>query len=167
MENGITASDKILNQLRDGIIKSLKQTGVTGSQKDGMDIALCVWDKKKMKLEFSGANNPLWIIRENECVIIKPDKMPIGYYNDELVPFTKHEISLQPGDILYVATDGFEDQFGGPNCKKFMARNFRELLISIYPRPLKEQREILRDTINAWMNGHEQIDDICVFGVRA
>lgn len=166
VENKICNSDEILNHLRESIIKSLKQTGEAGKQKDGMDIALCVLDKNTSILQFSGANNPFWLVRKGELVAHKPDKQPIGYYSDQMKPFTKQEIQLTPGDTLYTFTDGYEDQFGGPKKKKFMSKNLKELLVSIQTKTMNEQKEILQRTIVEWMDDEEQIDDICIFGVR-
>lgn len=166
VENKITESEEILNHLREAIIKSLKQTGEAGKQKDGMDIALCVLDKGTMKLQFSGANNPLWLIRNKEIIALKPDKQPIGYYSEQMKPFTRQEHALEAGDAIYTFTDGYEDQFGGPKKKKFMSKQLRELLVSIQERPMYEQKKILEQTIVDWMGTEEQIDDICVFGVR-
>lgn len=180
VENKINNPDEILNNLREAVIKALRQTGEAGKQKDGMDIALCVLDravpggdragngeaKSAGILQFSGANNPLWLIRGKELITHKPDKQPIGYYSEQMKPFTKQEILLQEGDLLYTFTDGYEDQFGGPKKKKFRAKQFRELLLSIRTKPMDEQKEILDTAIINWMGTEEQIDDICVFGVR-
>ena len=166
VENKVRNSDEILNNLREAIIKSLKQTGEAGKQKDGMDIALCVLDKNKNSLQFSGANNPFWLIRNGELTSYKPDKQPIGYYSEQMKPFTRQEIQLQEGDALYTFTDGYEDQFGGPKQKKFMAKQLRELLLSIQNKTMEEQKEILNLTIIDWMGDQEQIDDICVIGVK-
>lgn len=168
VENKINNSDEILNHLREAIIKSLKQTGEVGRQKDGMDISLCVLDKNSNIMQFSGANNPLWIVRAEggEIQAFKPDKQPIGYYSEQMKPFTRQEIQLQKGDLIYTFTDGYEDQFGGPKKKKFMAKQMRELLLSIRTKSMKEQKEILDSCIVEWMGEEEQIDDICVIGVK-
>ena len=97
---------------------------------------------------------------------MKPDKMPIGYYSENLKPFTKQEIQLIKKDTIYTFTDGYEDQFGGPNKKKFMSKQFRELLLSIQYKSMPEQKLVIEKTIIDWMLGIEQIDDICVMGVR-
>ena len=159
-------ADEILNQLRTHVIKSLHQTGAEGESKDGMDIALCVYDLSNMKLEFSGANNPLYLIRDNELILYKADKMPIGIHALSEQPFTLNEIDLKKGDILYTFSDGYEDQFGGPNGKKFMAKNMRELLLKIHKEDMETQKQILKDTLYDWMKNTEQIDDVIVMGVR-
>jgi serine phosphatase RsbU (regulator of sigma subunit) len=157
---------EILNQLRTHVIKSLHQTGAEGESKDGMDIALCVYDLPSMKLEYSGANNPLYLIRDNEVIIYKADKMPIGIHALADQSFTLNVIDLKKGDIIYTFSDGYEDQFGGPNGKKFMAKNMRELLLKIHKEDMETQKTILKDTLYDWMKHTEQIDDVIVMGVR-
>ena len=159
-------ANEILNQLRTHVIKSLHQTGAEGESKDGMDIALCVYDLENMMLEFAGANNPLYLIRDNEIIIYKADKMPIGIHVRADEPFTLNEIDLRKGDTIYTFSDGFEDQFGGPDGKKFMAKNMRELLLKIHNEDMEAQKKILKDTLYDWMKNTEQIDDVIVMGVR-
>ncbi|PCJ84380.1 MAG: hypothetical protein COA57_09275 [Flavobacteriales bacterium] len=166
IENGITRADVILNKLREKIITALGQTGKLGEQKDGMDMALCVWDRQGDKLEFAGANNSLWLLRGNEIQEFKADRQPIGYFSDELKPFTKHEIQLQKGDLLYTFSDGYQDQFGGPKGKKFKAKMFKELLVSIKDKPMEKQKTIIDQKIEEWKGDLEQVDDICIIGVR-
>tara|TARA_B100000809_G_scaffold57327_1_gene53448 strand:- start:381 stop:2324 length:1944 start_codon:yes stop_codon:yes gene_type:complete len=133
--------------------------------RDGMDIALCAINFKTNSLEFSGANNPLYIIRKGELILTKGDKQPVGnHYNEK--PFTNHHFKLNKGDMIYSFTDGFADQFGGPNGKKFMYRQFKRLLISINDKPLDKQYDILNNTFESWRGDLEQIDDVCVIGVR-
>ena len=112
-----TEPDIILNNLRDRVIQALQSKGVPGEASDGMDIALVSIDSKKNRLDYSGAYNPLIMIRNNEIREIRGDRMPIGIY-EKMVPFTKHEIQIEKGDIFYLASDGYEDQFGGPHGKK-------------------------------------------------
>ncbi|MDG1477564.1 MAG: SpoIIE family protein phosphatase [Vicingaceae bacterium] len=133
--------------------------------KDGMDIALCAINFKKNILEFSGANNPLYIFRNNELILTKGDKQPVGnHYNEK--PFTKHSIQLNKGDVIYSFTDGFADQFGGPKGKKFMYKQFKELLLSVVDKPLNKQQEILNKVFETWKGDIEQIDDVCIIGVK-
>jgi serine phosphatase RsbU (regulator of sigma subunit) len=133
--------------------------------RDGMDIALCAINFKTNTLEFSGANNPLYIIRDSELTLTKGDKQPVGnHYNEK--PFKKHSIQLKKGDLIYSFTDGFADQFGGPKGKKFMYKQFKNLLISIIEKPLDTQCEILNNTFETWKGDLEQIDDVCIIGVR-
>jgi len=171
-ENGIYQPDKILNELRKNIISALKSTGKEGEQKDGMDIALCVIDMKSKLLQFAGANNPLYLVHRSELLETRGDKMPVAYY-PRTDDFSIHTIQLESGDVLYLFSDGFADQFGGPNGKKFMHKQFRELLATICDRPMAEQKQLLEKTIKDWMSpaalvgAHiEQTDDILVIGIR-
>jgi len=132
---------------------------------DGMDLALCCLNLKTQTLDYAGANSPLYRIRDGELDEIKPDKQPIGKY-DNRQPFTNHSREIKPNDCYYVFTDGFADQFGGPKGKKFKYKPFKELLIANHAKPMGEQKEILNRTIEKWRGEHEQVDDICVIGVR-
>ncbi|MBL4669932.1 MAG: SpoIIE family protein phosphatase [Flavobacteriales bacterium] len=133
--------------------------------KDGMDIALCFINFKTMEINFSGANNPLYIIRNNELIEIKGDKQPVGKYFKEKT-FNNHSYQLQKKDMVYTFTDGYADQFGGPKGKKFMYRQFKQLLTNIATKPIETQHEILNQTFENWRGDLEQIDDICIIGVR-
>ena len=169
----------ILNKLREKIINEL---AADGSTKDGMDISLLKINLKTHQIAWAGANNPLYIFRnptrddegvkgqaspEKGIEIIKGDRQPIGH-SEELHPFTNHEIQLQKGDQIYLFTDGFADQFGGPENKKFSYKRFRELLKDVATLPMKEQKEILAKTFVDWIaqGEDEQVDDVCVIGVR-
>lgn len=157
----------ILDQLNYGVSQSLRQDTKDMKLRDGMDIALCMLDYENMKLEYAGAFNPLYIIRNGEALQYKADKFPIGsYIGDKTRNFTNHEIDLRKGDVLYIFSDGFTDQFGGPDRRKFLIKNFRNLLVEISDRPMSEQREILDTTLTTWKGDQEQVDDVLVFGVR-
>lgn len=165
-EEKITA-DEILNQLRDHVVESLHQTGDSDEAKDGMDMALCVIDHEANELHFSGAFNPLYLIRNNEITEYKADKMPIGIYlkaRDD--KFSSETIKLKPNDTFYMFSDGYVDQFGGEKRKKFMSKNFKELLLRIKDENMPKQKEILNTTIEEWMINTEQVDDILVIGFR-
>lgn len=171
-ENKVYRSGRILNELRREIIAALKSTGREGEQKDGMDIALCVIDLEAGQLEFSGANNPLYLVHEKELLETRPDKMPVAYY-PKTDDYTSHRVGLKKGDVFYLFSDGFPDQFGGPKGKKFMYKRFKELLLEVHDRPMAEQKKVLDDTIREWMSApgpdgtlYEQIDDILVIGIR-
>jgi tetratricopeptide (TPR) repeat protein len=170
VENGITAPSKILNTLRDKIIKALEQKGVDTQQKDGMDLALCVWDKNTNKLSYSGANNPLWIYRKQnndyELIEHKADKQPVGLYSGDLKPFSTTQIDLQEGDTIYTFSDGFADQFGGDKGKKLKTANFKKLLLSVQTETMQQQKETIDNLFEEWKGDLEQIDDVCVIGVR-
>lgn len=118
-----------------------------------------------MKLQFAGANNPLFVVRQQELISIKADHMPIGYYL-VMKPFQNNEFDLLPGDMLYTFSDGYEDQFGGTENSKFKVKRFKELLVTISQKPLEEQRQILDDTIEEWKGIYDQIDDILVVGIK-
>jgi len=165
--------DEILNELRRMVISALHQTVESGESMDGIDIALCSFNLENRELQFAGANNPLYLIRDGELTIIKADKMPVGIFFKGETGFSNHEIKLEENDSIYMFSDGYADQFGGPNGKKFMLKHFQQLLCDIHKKPMKEQKEILDRTIEEWKSVYEkqtgsdeQIDDILVFGLR-
>lgn len=159
-------ADFILNDMRALIISSLRQTGNVGESRDGMDMTLCIIDKENMEVEYAGAYNPLLIIRDNEIIETKADKMPIGIHVKRNSNFTNHIIKLKKGDILYTFSDGYVDQFGGVDNTKFRKKNFKELLLKIHKKDMNKQKEILDKTLMDWMEGYDQIDDILVSGIR-
>jgi serine phosphatase RsbU (regulator of sigma subunit) len=165
VENKIFKADQILNKLRSKIIHALEQKGGT-QQKDGMDMSLCVWNKLDNTLEFAGANNPLWLLRGKELQEYKADKMPIGLYLETETPFSSVTIQLQAGDIIYLSTDGYADQFGGPKGKKLKYKPLIESLIKNSALPMAEQKNILDSTFNDWMHKHDQVDDVSLIGVK-
>ena len=151
----------ILNKTRDIVIETFEKS--ENNIKDGMDIALCRIEGNK--IQYAGANNPLWIIRNNELIETKGDKQPIGKYMNKQ-PFTNHEVELQKGDTIYLLTDGYPDQFGGEKGKKYKYRQLKEKLISIVNLPLNEQKESLHQEFIQWKGDLEQIDDVCIIGVK-
>jgi serine phosphatase RsbU (regulator of sigma subunit) len=161
------ASD-ILNELNRGVIQTLNENTGDTSIKDGMDMTICVFDFKNRKMDFAGANNPIIIIRDGGIKKYKGNRFPIGAYSDDQPQlFTNNEINLQEGDVIYMFSDGYADQFGGPENKKFMARKFEELLLKIHSRPMEEQKELLKNELFEWMGSeNDQVDDILVIGVR-
>jgi len=163
---GVVSAAEILNQLRSEVIFALKQKGQEGEQKDGMDIALHVIDLKAMKLEFAGANNPLIMIRDNELTQVKADRMPIAihFHGDE--SFSNHIISMEPSDVIYIFSDGFPDQFGGAEGKKYKSRQFKELILEIHGESLSRQRELLFERFEEWKGELPQVDDVTIMGVR-
>lgn len=165
---GITESDKILNELHRGISNALKQK--ENQNRDGMDMALCVIDRKKNIIEYSGAKNPLIFISKGKVHRIRADKMPIGGIEDEELQekiFTKHEIDLDPPKIFYMFSDGYPDQFGGKEKKKFMSKPFRDLLFEIHENPMDRQKDILDKTFVDWMGDESQVDDVLVVGFKS
>ncbi len=166
----ITQANQVLNELRKQIRNSLRQHGQAEESKDGIDMALCVIDEKNKTLQYSGANNPLYLIRDKngapELTEFKADRMPLGYYPGSFKTFTNKDIQLEYGDVFYLFSDGFLDQKGGKNGKKFLSKNFKKLLLEIHQEPMREQKNILDKTIGDWMGDTSQIDDILVIGVR-
>ncbi len=183
IENHIADPGAILDYLRDKIISALTQENV--KTKDGMDISLCVWDRKNSTLEYAGANNPLWLIRKGElknAEIIKStsnianselslyevsgDKMPIGYFLSVPPPFTTQTLDLHAGDVIITITDGFADQFGGEHGKKFKYKPLKELLLQLQSSSVDEQSAKLNETFEEWRQDEEQIDDVCIVAVK-
>jgi serine phosphatase RsbU (regulator of sigma subunit) len=166
----VTQANQVLNELRRQIRNSLRQHGDAEESKDGIDMALCVIDEKNRALQFSGANNPLYLIRHNngspELTEYKADKMPLGYYQGSFKTFTNQDIKLEYGDVIYMFSDGFVDQKGGKDNKKFLSRKFKNLLLKIHQDPMRDQKKILEKTLADWMGNNSQIDDILVIGVR-
>lgn len=160
-EYNLTDPGQILDKTREIVIQEFEKS--EGEVKDGMDIALC--SLNNYKLEYAGAYNPLWIIRNGELIETKADKQPIGKY-DELQAFTTHTIDLEKGDSIYIFSDGYVDQFGGPKGKKLKAKAFRELLISIQKETMAIQHELIDEAYENWRGDEEQIDDVVVIGVR-
>jgi serine phosphatase RsbU (regulator of sigma subunit) len=171
VENKIYQPDEILNKLRDKLIKALEQKGES-QNRDGMDIALCVWDKNHNTLQYAGANNPIWIIRKNkelaeyELIELKPDKMPVGLHAGELKSFNVQTLKLNSDDIIYAFTDGFADQFGGEKGKKYKYKNFQTLLLANADKSMSEQSEVIKNEFYKWKGNLEQIDDVCIVGIR-
>ncbi|NBC82649.1 MAG: response regulator [Bacteroidetes bacterium] len=159
------ASD-ILFHLRNHVINLLQQKGEEGETTDGMDIALLLIDEASGQVQYAGANNPVYLVKNNEIAEYKADRMPIGIHIHFNKPFTDQVLDISPGDILYMFTDGYADQFGGPQGKKFRYKNFRELLINIHQKPFADQQQILDQTMKVWKGKEEQVDDILVMGIK-
>jgi len=159
-------ANEILNQLREQLIKSLRQTGKDDKTRDGIEIALCMIDFDKKKLQYSGAIRPLYLIRNNELSEIKGDYMPIGIHEGEKHSFSNKEMQFQENDIIYLFSDGYVDQMGGPDRKTFRSKYFKQLLIDIHQESLNKQKEMLERTYEEWRGDVEQIDDILVMGIK-
>ncbi len=169
----ILQANIILNRLRENVKKSLRQTGKENEAKDGMDIALCIIDKKEMKIQYAGAYNPLLIIRNEEISRIKADRMPIGIYLREKESFTNNIIDIHKGDLLYIFSDGYVDQFGGETDSKIRSAKFKEILLANHKKPLDEQKAALVKFLEEWMahtdetgKKYKQVDDILVIGIE-
>jgi PAS domain S-box-containing protein len=158
---------KTLDQLREMVIRLLNQTTSYTSNKDGMDIALLIIENDKTSLQYAGAHIPLHVLKNGELQTIMGDKLPIGInigYNT--ANFTNHKISLQKGDSLYLLSDGYADQFGGKDGKKFSKSQLKDLLVSIQNKKMNEQEEILNQTFEEWKGDMIQIDDVMAIGIR-
>jgi serine phosphatase RsbU (regulator of sigma subunit)/ligand-binding sensor domain-containing protein len=158
--------DEILNHLRDRVITALKQTGAYGESKDGMDITLCHYTPSSRHLQFAGAHNSLYIIRNGEMIELNGNKQPIGIHIGDKKNFTLHERELKSGDSIFMSSDGYADQFGGPKGKKFKSSNFEKLLVKISTQDTVSQKTELETAFNSWKEGYEQLDDVCVFGIK-
>lgn len=157
----------ILDALNEGVVSTLNENKSEGSIKDGMDMALCIFDLKARKVEFAGANNPLVMVRNKQVIKIRGDRFPIGAFEgDKAQKFKNNEIDLIEGDCLYLFSDGYADQFGGPENKKFMSRRFEEVLLQINDLPMEEQKRTLVERLKHWMGNNEQVDDILVIGIK-
>lgn len=179
-EKGILRPDLILNELREKVIRALRQTGEGMENRDGLDISLCA--VKGNNLEFAGANNPAWIVRgidhasgpdseelvkssKHRLLELSPCKQPIGTHPNPR-PFSLRSMDLMKGDTVYLFSDGFADQFGGPKGKKIMYRNFADILLSIQDKKMEDHKNVLDGAIMSWKGPLEQVDDILVIGFR-
>lgn len=159
----LTQPGEILDKTRFLVMEQFEKS--EKDVKDGMDIALCSLNTSTGELRYAGANNPLWIIKNNSLEEIKPDKQPIGRYAEEK-PFLSHVLHLQKDDTLYLFSDGFADQFGGEKGKKYKYKPLKNLLLTIHTKPLEEQRTLIDNEFLSWKKNLEQVDDVCVMGVR-
>jgi len=154
-----------LRSIDERLVQLIKKSS-EASANDGMDIALCTYYSKTKKLQYAGAHRPLLLVRNNEIIEYRPNKYSIGGHSTDGKHFDLTEVDVRPGDLVYLLTDGYADQFGGDNGKKFKFKNFKELVLSIADKPMNEQKQILDETFEAWRGSLEQIDDVCVIGVK-
>jgi len=195
LKKKIAIPNEILTDVRLGIMSILKQNENEQKLSDGVDAALCSWDKKNNILEYAGANTPLLLVRSSDnpslsvqtnlsstpkmyspirefdgqsLYEIKPDRFPVGvgFSNNDLKTYTNHTLKLYPGDTIYIFSDGFKDQFGSEYDKRYGSNQFKKLLLSIYKEGMKVQGETLLKTHKEWKGSVDQTDDICVLGVR-
>ncbi len=167
IEKNITAPDQVLNHLHVGVRQALKQD-VGGDTRDGMDLSLIVMDQDKSELYYAGANRNLWIIRNGALLETKAEKVSIaGSQPEEVRRFKAHTIPLQKSDVIYMTTDGYADQFGGPRGKKFMVKQLTRLLLEIHLQPMEEQKKVLEQKFHSWKTSLEQVDDVLIIGIRA
>ncbi len=161
-ERKISNPAEILNHARERIIQNLSSDG----GKDGMDCSFVAFDFKKRKMVYAAANNQVWIVRKNELIELSGDKMPVGKHDKEKQSFTQHTVDLQSGDMVYLFTDGYADQFGGPKGKKYMYKQLQKLFLSISELNTVEQKDKLTSTFEEWKGDLEQVDDVCIVGLR-
>ena len=159
----IEDAGKLLDKTTEIVLETFEESET--DVKDGMDISLCVLNYKDKKLQWSGANNPLWIIREGNCIEFAPDKQPIGKF-DNRKPFTTHEIDLLKGDQVFIFTDGYADQFGGEKNKKFKLANMKSMFMEIHSWSCEEQMKEIKLRFENWRDGFEQVDDVCIIGLK-
>ena len=158
---------EILNRVRELLISSLHQSTSEKSNKDGMDLVLFIVDEDTNELQYSGAHNPLVIVRNGEATVLKADKMPVGIYTRTASSFASEKFQLEEGDMVYAYSDGYQDQFGGPKKMKFMSKNLRAFLAKISNLPMEEQREALYENFITWMgDSNPRLDDVVIFGMR-
>ncbi|MCD6019098.1 MAG: protein serine/threonine phosphatase [Bacteroidetes bacterium] len=162
----ISEPKDILNYTRDKIIKHLSNDLGSEGGKDGMDCSLISFDLKNRIFTYAAANNPIWVVRDNQLTELKPDKMPVGKHDKDYLSFTQHTFELRPGDCVYTLTDGFPDQFGGLKGKKFLYKTLKELLLSINHMSMHEQQQAIQSAFTNWKGDLEQVDDVLVIGIR-
>jgi serine phosphatase RsbU (regulator of sigma subunit) len=164
--NGVYNAADILNNLRNMVKQSLRQSSDSEGSKDGMDMSLCIIDKKKNVVDFAGAFNPMILFRNGEMEVIKADRMPVGVYVKEKGSFTNQQVEVKAGDTFYIFSDGYIDQFGGPKGKKFKMKALKNLLNDIYDRNMEEQLRILDHNFKEWKGDNMQVDDVIVLGIK-
>ncbi len=159
-------ANRILNKMREKVMKALHQTGTNSETRDSIDIGLCILEEGTGNLQFSGANRPLLLIRNGKLTEYRPDKMTIGLAPVKERPFTNVTIETKPGDSFYLFSDGFSDQFGDMTDKKFMYKNFKSIIESIAELPMTGQKDYLENTFKEWKGKTQQVDDVLVFGFK-
>jgi len=166
-------TNEILNLLKETIINLLHQRGKDGEARDGMDISICIFDYKNMIVQFSGANSPLYVVKnkndDDDLPVIDkivPNKMPIGYFAGKSEPSELYNIPVEKGDTIYLCSDGFIDQFGGEENKKFLSKNYKKLLCEINHLPMNKRKLMLENVFENWKGDHDQVDDIMIVGIE-
>jgi serine phosphatase RsbU (regulator of sigma subunit) len=161
------SASTILDELNKGVISTLNENKMDGTIKDGMDMSLCIFDFESGKAEFAGANNPLYLIRNNELIRYKGDRFPIGAFEGSTPQlFVNNKIDIQPGDCYYLFSDGYADQFGGPDNKKLRYKKLEEFLLEIHDQPMDYQQAFLRTKLLEWKGDNDQVDDVLVIGIK-
>jgi len=159
-------ANRILNLMREKVMKALHQTGLGAVTMDSIDIALCIIDSRSGKFQYSGANRPMLRMRNGELAEFKADKMTIGLAPLTEQPFTNQIIDTQPGDTFYLFSDGFADQFGELTDKKFKHMHLKRVIVSMAGLPMSQQKKILKSTFDDWKGNTQQIDDVLIFGFQ-
>ena len=162
----LSEPDQILNYTRQRIMEHMSNDGSAEGGKDGMDAIICCFDFKIPAMSFAAANNPLWLIRNNELTEFKADKMPVGKPMGEIQPFTRQHCDLQKNDLIIMITDGMADQFGGAKGKKFMYKPLKELILSLADKNTEDIKLGIQNKFIEWKGNLEQVDDVCIIGVR-
>ncbi len=166
-EHGVTQPNLILDELNKGVTESLRQTEKDSTVKDGMDISLCSINYDTLELSYAGAYNPLWIVRGNTLIELEANKFPIGTFIGERInTFDNNKFKLEKNDMIYLFTDGYADQFGGPNGKKFKYKQFKNSLVENSSKSPSEQRLALELALDNWMGSLQQVDDVLVIGIK-
>lgn len=165
ISKGITEPAKILDEMNDSLFMKINQNKDSSVQ-DGMDIGLCSYNRSEQEIHFAGANNSLWLVRNERLVEIKGNKFPVGSFIGNDRRFTNNSYKVQPGDNIYLFSDGYHDQFGGPGGKKLMKKNFQQLIISCAGLSLNNQCNHLNSSFEKWKGNLEQLDDVLLIGVR-
>ena len=165
-EKSVNTPAQALDFLNANVVTTLNQHTTDAPVRDGMDISLVAIEFATKKLQYAGANNPIYILRNKELIILKADKQAIGSISEELKAFTNHEFDLQTGDLIYLFTDGYADQFGGPDGKKLKYKKFQDHLITVSEMPMHEQKNYLKSKFDEWRGTTEQTDDVCVVGIK-
>jgi serine phosphatase RsbU (regulator of sigma subunit) len=163
--DSLSAAD-ILNKLREQVVNKLSQKNTSVQMRDGMDISVCILNRSSGSLEFSGANNPLYLVRNGTLIKLAADKMPIGIYSQAMLPFSNRIHDLKKRDVFYLFSDGYADQFGGNYGRKMMYKQFQDVLIKNHDRPMEEQKRLLDDHFESWKGNYEQVDDVLVIGIQ-
>jgi serine phosphatase RsbU (regulator of sigma subunit) len=165
-EKSVNTPAQALDFLNANVVATLNQHTTDAPVRDGMDISLVAIEFATKKLQYAGANNPIYILRNKELIVLKPDKQAIGSVSEEFKAFTNHEFDLQTGDLIYMFTDGYADQFGGPDGKKLKYKKFQDHLITVSEIPMHEQKNYLKSKFDGWRGTTEQTDDVCVVGIK-
>jgi serine phosphatase RsbU (regulator of sigma subunit) len=162
----VNTASEILNELRGNLKLMLSQTGAIGEQRDGMDVALCIIDYDAMTVQYAGAYNSLYLVRNENLIEYKANKMPVGIHVGEETDFTNHVIYMEDNDMLYIFSDGYVDQFGGPGGQKFKTKPFKHLLVNISKLPTDRQQERLKNVFEEWKGNNAQMDDVVIIGIK-